>query len=52
MNKTTFLLGIPKDLAEEEKKTRKRDLFKIKKYLIRQAYSEERFLEKAQHSKS
>ena len=37
---TTFLLGIPKDLPEEELEKRKNDYRKIRKYLIRQTCSE------------
>jgi hypothetical protein len=40
MNKATFILGMAKDLDEESVKQRKEDLKKIKKYLIRQSYSE------------
>ena len=40
LNKTTFILGIPKDLSIEEVSNRKKDLKKIKKFLIRQTYSE------------
>jgi hypothetical protein len=40
LNRTTFILGIPKDLSEEEVCQRKADLKKIKKFLIRQTYSE------------
>jgi hypothetical protein len=40
LNRTTFILGIPKDLSEEEVRQRKSDLKKIKKFLIRQTYSE------------
>ena len=40
LNRTTFILGIPKDLNEEEVCQRKTDLKKIKKFLIRQTYSE------------
>ena len=40
MNKATFILGMSKDLDEESAKQRKEDLKKIKKYLIRQSYSE------------
>ena len=41
MNKTKFILGMPKDLSLEEKESRKKDLLKIKKFLIRQTYSED-----------
>ena len=40
MNKTTFILGISKELDEETVNQRRNDLKKIKKYLIRQSYSE------------
>ena len=40
MNKTTFILGMSKDLDEGAVKQRKNDLKKIKKFLIRQTYSE------------
>jgi hypothetical protein len=40
LNKTTFILGIPKDLDAESVDQRRKDLKKIKKYLIRQSYSQ------------
>jgi hypothetical protein len=40
MNKTTFILGMSKDLEESVIQQRKRDLKKIKNYLIRQTFSE------------
>ena len=40
LNRTTFILGIPKDLSEGEVSQRKADLKKIKKFLIRKTYSE------------
>ena len=40
LNKTTFTLGLPKDLDGAEVQKRKKDLKKIKKYLIRQTYRE------------
>ena len=40
LNKTTFILGIPKNFDEHEVKRRKMDLKKIKKYLIRQTFTE------------
>ena len=40
MNKTTFILGTPKDLTKDEVSQRRADLKKIKKFLIRQSYSE------------
>ena len=40
IDETTFLLGIPKDLPEEEIEKRKMDYRKIRKYLIRQTCSE------------
>ena len=40
LNRTTFILGIPKDLSEDQVSQRKKDLKKIKKFLIRQTYSE------------
>ena len=40
MNRTRLILGIPKDLNEEELSKWKSDLKKIKKFLIRQTYSE------------
>ena len=40
LNKTTFILGIPKDCDEQEVRQRKKDLKKIKKYLIRQTFRE------------
>ena len=40
MNKTTFILGMSKSLDENEKLQRRKDLLKIKKFLIRQTYSE------------
>ena len=40
MDETLFLLGIPKDLPEEELAQRKKDYKKIRKYLIRQTCSE------------
>ena len=36
MDETIFMLGIPKDLPEDELKKKKRDYRKIRKYLIRQ----------------
>ena len=42
MNKTTFILGTPKDLTKDEVSQRRADLKKIKKFLIRQSYSENR----------
>ena len=41
MNKTKFILGMSKELDIEEKENRKKDLQKIKKYLIRQTFSED-----------
>ena len=40
MHKTTLILGIPKDLSKEEVSRRKSDLKQIRKFLIRQSYSE------------
>ena len=40
MNKTKLILGIPKDLDKEELSKRKADLKKIKKFLIRETYSD------------
>ena len=40
MNRTTFIPGIPKSLDESALLERKKDLLKIKKYIIRQTYSE------------
>jgi hypothetical protein len=40
LNRTTFILGIPKDLSEDQVSQRKSDLKKIKKFLIRHTYSE------------
>jgi hypothetical protein len=40
IDETLFLLGIPKDLPEEELAQRKKDFKKIRKYLIRQTNSE------------
>ena len=40
MNKTTFILGMSKELDEDSKLTRRNDLKKIKKFLIRQSFSE------------
>ena len=45
LNKTTFILGIPKDLDAESVDQRRKDLKKIKKYLIRQSYSQDSSLE-------
>jgi hypothetical protein len=42
LNRTRFILGIPKDLNSEELAKRKSDLTKIKKFLIRQTYSEDK----------
>ena len=42
LNRTRFILGIPKDLSSEELSKRKTDLKKIKKFLIRQTYSEDK----------
>ena len=41
MNKTTLVLGMPKDLSKEEVSKRKSDLKKIKKFMIRQTNSGE-----------
>ena len=40
IDETTFLLGVPKDLPEEELQKRKIDYRKIRKYLIRQTCPE------------
>ena len=40
LDETMFILGITKDITEEEVKKRRQDLLKIRKYLIRQTYSE------------
>ena len=40
MNRTVFVLGLSKDLSEEEVNQRKTDLKKIKKFLIRQTHTE------------
>ena len=40
LNRTTFILGLPKNLNEMELQKRREDLKKIKKYLIRQTYIE------------
>ena len=40
MNKTQLILGIPKDIENEELAKRKADLKRIKKFLVRQTYSE------------
>jgi hypothetical protein len=40
LNRTKLILGIPKDLDENELSQRKSDCKKIKKFLIRQTYSE------------
>ena len=42
IDETLFLLGIPKDLPEEELAQRKKDYKKIRKYLIRQTNSEDK----------
>ena len=41
MNKTRFILGMSKQLDLEEIRSRKQDLQKIRKYLIRQTYTED-----------
>ena len=41
MNRTRFLLGLSKNLQPEEIRQRKKDLKKIKKYLIRQTFIED-----------
>ena len=41
MYKTKFILGTSKNLSLEEKESRKKYLLKIKKFLIRQTYSED-----------
>ena len=41
MNKTKLILGVPKDLDPAELSKRKADLKKIKKFLIRETYSED-----------
>ena len=40
MNTTKLILGIPKDIDNDELSKRKKDLKKIKKFLIRETYSE------------
>jgi hypothetical protein len=40
LNKTTFILGLEKTLDESEVQKRRKDLQKIKKYMIRQTYIE------------
>ena len=40
LNRTVFVLGLSKDLSEEEVNQRKTDLKKIKKFLIRQTHTE------------
>ena len=40
LNRTVFIPGMSKDLTDEEVKQRKADLKKIKKFLIRQTYTE------------
>ena len=40
MNRTMFIPGLSKSLDENELLQRKKDLLKVKKYLIRQTYSE------------
>ena len=42
IDETIFLLGIPKDLPEEELGKRKKDYRKIRKYLMRQTFSEDK----------
>ena len=42
LNKTQLILGIPKDLDKEEISNRKADLKKIRKFLIRETYSEDK----------
>ena len=49
MNKTTFILGIGKDLDKEEVTQRKKDYNKIKKYLIRQTFTEKDTEESESH---
>ena len=39
LDETLFILGIKKDLPLEEIRQRKKDLVKIRKYLIRQTYT-------------
>ena len=41
MNKTKFILGMTKELPLDEKESRKKDLLKIKKFLIRKTHSED-----------
>ena len=41
LHKTTFILGMPKTLSDEEKSKRKKDLRKIKKFLIRLTHQED-----------
>ena len=52
MNKTTFILGMSKDLDEGVVKQRKNDLKKIKKFLIRQSYSENSTLDESSEFKN
>ena len=40
INRTTFIFGMPKDLEDSERKQRKEDLKKIRKFLVRQTFSE------------
>ena len=47
MNKTTFILGMTKDLPLDEKESRKKDLLKIRKFLIRKTHSEDSSLEES-----
>ena len=42
IDETIFLLGIPKDLPENDLEKRKKDYRKIRKYLIRQTFSDDK----------
>ena len=42
LDKTTLILGMPKDTDDDIVKVRKKDLQKISKYLIRQTYTNEK----------
>ena len=40
LDETVFIQGVTKDVIEDEAKQRKNDLLKIRKYLVRQTYTE------------
>jgi hypothetical protein len=47
LNRTTFILGMSKDLDVESVNQRRKDLKKIKKYLIRQSHAQDNSMEES-----